>query len=357
MGNFSRWKLVDRDIVPGADHTSFRGESFAVLLALRKRKAIHLYIDCAAVVDLLRLIIHCLSTREQLPVFASPDIWNEIAWHIFNREHGEIQVTKIDAHQNWKTLADGRKRQEGFFSDVVDGQAKKSILQDHARLYAKVVRAVETDKTNKELLVQYHDFLCAVNDRCFEHKPQREVRVDSKPNFLDVLKCEQPFFYTGKIPQGMPDNFPYGPLFFQRFLTWWNCLTWGHGPPTSLLELYIDFAVATRTQVPVLVGYRKYHLRDQSTLADVHESSLLTQSKTWVHTIQWFQRNFPDCLPCPIHSKLRALHPFGYSIPCLGFPYRVQWQAGVSTADALWHYFHQGGKVKRSFASPWLPPK
>lgn len=111
----SKWQLIGRSIVPGMDHSSFRGESFAVLIALQSKKAIHLYVDCAAVVNLLQQIIECHSSGGQLPAFASPDIWNDIVWHIFNRRPGEVMVTKIEAHQNWKALSDGQKRLEGFF--------------------------------------------------------------------------------------------------------------------------------------------------------------------------------------------------------------------------------------------------
>ena len=351
----SDWKLLDRSIVPGTDHTSFRGESLAVLLALQKKRVLHLYVDCAAVVELLLQIIGCHGCCKLLPAFASPDIWNDIAWHIFNRQLDDVKVTKIEAHQEWKKLPAGRKRQEGVFSDAVDFQAKQSILYDQKKLYIKAERALKRDKSNKEHLIQYHDFLCAANDRCFEHKPPKAEGVQSKPLFSDVLQCIQPFFQNEAITESMPNNFTFGAVFYERFRTWWNSLVWGHGPPTSLLELYIDFALSTKTQVPVKVGYQKYCLRDQSTLADVHECSLLTQSKTWGHIIKWFQKNMIQCLPGAIHGKLRALHPFGYSIPVLGFPFRVQWSAGVSTAESLWQYFHQGDKLKRSFASPWLP--
>ena len=351
----SQWQLLCRSIVPGGDHTSFRGESFAVLLALQKRKRLTLYVDCAAVVDILNQILYCQRTGDPVPVFSSPDIWNNIAWHIFQRDPGAVHVEKIEAHQDWKALPSGKQRQAGFFSDVVDNQAKDSIRVDHKKLFSKINNAFERDKVNKEHLFLFHDFLCAANDRCFEHKQQNIEHVQSKPVFLEILPCFQPHFHTAAIDEGVPSNFPFGEIFFHRFRAWWNGLVWGSGPPTSLLELYFDFALSTNTQVPVVVGYRKYQLRDQSTLADVQEASLLTQSKTWVQIIKWFQKNIESCLPCPIQSKLRALHPFGYSIPCLGFPVRVQWHFGVSTADSLWQYFHQGDKIKRSFASPWVP--
>ena len=351
----SNWQLLSRSILQGGDHSSFRGESFAILLALQKRRKLTLYVDCAAVVDLLHQIVNCQLTLEPLPVFSSPDIWNVIAWHIMQRKKGDVAVVKIEAHQNWEALPKGKQRQTGFFSDMVDSQAKDSIRVDQKKLYSKINAAIERDRVNKEHLFQFHDFLCAANDRCFEHKPQNPGVAQSKPVFCEVLSGSQPFFHTVALEDCSAGTCPFGDVFFNRFRNWWNSLVWGSGPPTSLLELYFDFAISTQTQVPVVVGYRKYHLRDKSTLADVQESSLLTQSKTWIHFIKWLQKHYVDYMPCPIQSKLRALHPFGYSIPCLGFPLRVQWHAGVIAADALWLYFHQGDKIKRSLASPWSP--
>ena len=353
----SDWHLLGRSIVPGIDHTSFRGESFAILLALQAKKVITLYVDCAAVVDCIQTIIHCQNMREPLPTFSSPDIWNDIAWHLSHRNFGEVCVVKIEAHQNWKAMTPGTQRLKGFFSDAVDGQAKDAIRIDQKRLFHKISQIVVRDRINKDNLFLYHDFLCAANDCCFEHKQKCAEIPSSKPSFLEVLICIQPFFQVEPVHDVTPLDFPYGEVFYQRFRNWWNGLVWGHGPPTSLLELYIDFSLFTVSQVPVGIGYRKYALRDQSTLADVQESSLLTQSKTWIQIIKWFQKHQHGSMPCPIQSKLRALHPFGYSIPCLGFPLRVRWQAGVDTADSLWRYFHHGDKLKRSFAPPWHPKK
>ena len=97
-----------------------------MLIALQSRKVVHLYVDCAAVVSLLSDIIECHCNGGQLPQFASPDIWNDIRWHIVNRLPGEVAVTKIEAHQNWRrTLPEGSKRLEGFFSEIVDKTSKK----------------------------------------------------------------------------------------------------------------------------------------------------------------------------------------------------------------------------------------
>ena len=350
------WKLLSRSIIPGVDHSSFRGESYAILLALQAKRIVTLYVDCAAVVDLLGLVIQCRTNGETLPAFSSPDIWSDIAWHILNRDDGDVKVVKITAHQEWQKLGVGSKRLEGFFSEVVDFQAKDAIRIDQKTLYTKMLHFVEKDKIDKEHLFQFHDFLCAINDRCFEHKKQDCRTLQSKPVFSDILACVPPFHCTEPLPDTVEFHFPYGEVFYNRFRQWWNRLSWGFGPPTSLLELYFDFAIFSGSQVPVVVGYRRYQVRDKSTLADLQESSLLTQSKTWIQVIKWFQKHFSGSLPCPIQSKLRALHPFGYSIPCLGFPCRVGRLTGDTSADSLWFYFHQGDKLKRSLASPWHPP-
>ena len=183
----SKWKILGRSIVPGMDHSSFRGESFAVLIALQARKVVHLYVDCAAVVNLLLELIECHCNGGQVPQFASPDIWNDIRWHIVNRLPGEVAVSKIEAHQNWKTLPEGPKRKEGFFSEVVDKQAKNAILRDHSQLHTKVSRDFERANIDKEHLLQFHDFLCAANDRCFESIRSLKKQTYS-PNQL-LMKC------------------------------------------------------------------------------------------------------------------------------------------------------------------------
>lgn len=48
---------LDSQLVPGADHSSYRGDVYALFLALQKVWSAHLHLDCAAVVSILESML------------------------------------------------------------------------------------------------------------------------------------------------------------------------------------------------------------------------------------------------------------------------------------------------------------
>ena len=59
-----------------------------------------------------------------------PDVWDVIAWHLRQRDAGEVTISNVKAHVNWRTLDEGQMRKDAFFNNVVDGEAKKAVAAD-----------------------------------------------------------------------------------------------------------------------------------------------------------------------------------------------------------------------------------
>lgn len=82
---------------------------------------------------------------------------------------------------------------------------------------------------------------------------------------------------------------PWGETFACRVARWWSGLEWGEGPEMSLLEAYFNFAVTTKSMMPVRIGKGNGYwvLRDQSVEADIKPLDLNIQSAAWIRLMTW----------------------------------------------------------------------
>ena len=109
-----QWQLVERKILPSPDHSAYRGEVYAIFLALEHFWQVHINSDCAAVVKELDRMIHCFAEGATPTVKTHPDLWNPILAHLSLRRPGDVKVQKVKAHVDWKVLDNGTARREAF---------------------------------------------------------------------------------------------------------------------------------------------------------------------------------------------------------------------------------------------------
>ena len=345
-----QWQLVARKALPTPDHSSYRGEGFAVVLALQNFWKVHIHSDCAAVVDEVQhmLLNHALGVN--IVAKSHPDIWNVVAWHIQQRQPGDVKITKVKAHVEWQLLDQGAERQRAFFNAMVDLEAKKSVAADNFELWQKFERMFEHKKSVLRGLIKYHDFLWNVYERSFNIQP-RQKPCDVQPSFAELWR----FHGSGKIVpapcQQDLDNCPFGKKFAMRVLAWWNQIQWFEGSPVSVLEVYFDYCFESCSQMPVRMADNSWKLREDSVEADVSPLRLGLQNHAWLRFLRWWF----NCIQCPELQIVRsnAMFTYGPTITTWSINLRPRLLHGERVSSEIWQYLHSGGTTARNFKKPW----
>ena len=113
--------------VPGNDHTSYRGEIWAVIMALRDFRRVYVYSDCAAVVPNLLTAISAKQSGSKPQFTDHEDLWG-IVWDlVLNRAGDEVLVTKVKAHLDISTISDPFYRWLSFMNDKADALARRCL--------------------------------------------------------------------------------------------------------------------------------------------------------------------------------------------------------------------------------------
>lgn len=343
-----QWQLVAREVVPTPDHSSYRGEGYAVVLALQNFWKVHIHSDCAAVVDEVQRMIHDHALGVDIAVKSHPDIWSVVAWHIKQRLPGEVKITKVKAHVNWQQLDSGDAKQCAYFNAMVDLEAKKSVAADN--FWQKFETMWEQKKSVLQGLRKYHDFLWQVYERSFNVQP-RQRPCDTQPSFAE-LWC---FQGCGKILpapcQHDIDTCPFGKKFAMRVLAWWNQIQWYEGAPITVLEAYFDFCFESYSQMPVRMSDNSWKLREDCVEADVSSLRLGLQNHAWLRFLRWWF----NCIQCPELQIIRsnAMFSYGPTITTWSISMRPKLLRGERVSSELWQYLHSSGTTSRNFKRPW----
>ena len=349
------YRTVLRDLVPGADHSSYRGESWGLFHCLQSAFECTIYLDCEAVVNEFQRLLKLHECGLPLAIHSSPDIWSLIAWHISNRPLGVLRVVKVAAHVNWQSMQEGWSRQCAFFNAKVDEQAKKAVTHDHAGLFKRLCGIAKSKDVQAQHLHAYHDFLCCAAERCFQQTPASVPIPQEMPDFSTHLQFQSDCVVSPSIPVAVSKKCPFGEVFAERFLCWWQTLQWGAGSYTSSLELYFDFCNFTSSQVPVMIKKGVYRLRDDNLDADISDLALSKQTLIWNRALKWFLQFVSTPCFANLMPGLRCLHIVGYSILSIGFPCRINGRCKSDNMVQLWRYFHPPGAVKtrRDLKAAW----
>ncbi len=253
------------EIVPGCDHSSFHGESWAIVLVLQNYYKCRIYSDCGAVVAILEKLMEIRPPSLPWWLNKHADIWNLILQHVLKRPVGSIHITKVRAHQKWEVMDDGEAKWYGYANAHVDGVVKKHIQTKYKnQLKIAATLATKRDKA-KIALHDFHVYLSEVADRVFQKKNETHrsginqgPKDESTTDFRQEI-AQGPLIIIHSIDITTEDieACPYTPVFAQRMFDWFRKLEWpdesmaGHDSrPCSLLELYADFVLSTLTLAP-----------------------------------------------------------------------------------------------------------
>lgn len=226
------------------------------------------------------------------------------------------------------------------------------LTADHFALWYALGEVHSRKKVILQNMEQYHIFLLDVFQQFQETVALDSPCVQIQPDFQSLAETRGPFFAQPRLSEQLLHSCPFGHVFASRFADWWCELQWGEGLPVSFHELYVSFCLQTQTMAPVVLGQKRYGLRDLCHEADIAPLSFVLQLNVWDKMIMWWMRLSHQ--PMPI-QRVDALHKYGYSYRVKGFMQRPILHNVETMGQELWRYFHpqNPGRTRRSLQFAW----
>eukprot|EP00438_Fugacium_kawagutii_P000985 Skav221362 [mRNA] locus=scaffold2286:51833:53251:+ [translate_table: standard] len=287
-------------VLEGADHSAYRGEVWAVVLALQHHYYMTLYTDCAAVVSVLQHLISARLTGSQ-PTFGDhEDLWC-IAWELLlTRPVGCVEVQKVKSHQTPASLIDLHERWKADMNNRVDKLAKDLVRRFCVGYTRRLQQHCKTLIFKRNMLQQFYMMWGSMNERAMQLVKERAPsRCGVMPHFSENIDTAQLVQLDCVVPLNALQHCLYGRLFMERVIEYFSELEWDFTKPAvSLLELYADFSLATGTLTPVLLtraslgltaGPKVYRLRDQCMVADMAASHQVASANMATLPLVWTQ--------------------------------------------------------------------
>ena len=342
-------EVVATSPMPGIDHNSYRAEIFAVLLVLQNIYLPIIYCDCLGVVDKLNSLVE--SHQQQLPPkFCDHwDIWIQVWEQIVRRPPGSIQIIKVRAHVDHTKLICPIEKWKAISNDRVDKLAKQVVI-DWEPVFSNAKQAYDEIIKQKQMHLELCKIIVDIGNISVVKPSEPEVIQTEAPVSFDNLTpdCRECLHFPVVCPEV---KCPFGDIFLQRVVTWAKKLQWPHVAQgeISMLELYIDFVLDTKTLTPVPVKYAKdgrvtsYGLRDIDPNAKIIVHTLAQQNIIWNRFLKWVSGS-GVCL-WPIHDTISSncLGHVGYSLRSPAILNRPILSCGNQSCHVLYKLFHTGG--------------
>lgn len=339
---------VVREILPYQDHSSYRAEVFAVILAMEKFWSVDIHADCEAVVSQFHAICDAVDRGGSVILGHHADLWGQVLWHLRQRKAGAVQMFKVKAHVTDVSGLSEVQRLHAWGNANADQSAKKAVRVDHGALFQKMEAIVLERSMVFQRMCTFQDLLVTVCDRFLEAAPRKEVPVEC-PDWIALTKVSGPLVVLPCMSVDYIKGCPYTVAFAERFQSWIKGVQWGDGE-ISCLEIYVAFALDTGMMVPVQIRDKVYALRTDSVEADQFKLDLSRQSRVWIRFLQWWLKGIES--PIPMHD-VKALRPLGFSIAVKGFKKRPRLSGAIDAMNNLWRYFQQTVGTHKTMCRPW----
>eukprot|EP00438_Fugacium_kawagutii_P029601 Skav235415 [mRNA] locus=scaffold924:108827:114000:- [translate_table: standard] len=350
-------------VLPGNDHSAYRGEVWAVVLVLQQYHRVIIYTDCAAVLTVCQ---HLLSARVtgSLPRFGEhEDLWSLVWEMILTREPGCIQLCKVKAHQDLTSVHDPHLHWMAYMNARVDTLAKDLVKQYCTGNIRALQQHNKALQYNRKMLHQFFDMWNCMNHEAMEVVKQRAApRTGAMPVFSVDVDLQNLSDLQCNVSDADIRSCLYGSTFIQRVIAYFNGLQWDFSKPAvSLLELYADFSIFTGSLTPVLLtraslgltaGPKVYRLKDDNIVADMTFCDLQNQSRVWQRTIKWLLQHWIAC-PWTTLTKTHSLGRLGYTVEQNGLMGRPNFRSGSTVYTRLWQYFHTDVGIRRAMNRKW----
>eukprot|EP00438_Fugacium_kawagutii_P007365 Skav218578 [mRNA] locus=scaffold2610:471827:475942:+ [translate_table: standard] len=347
-------------VLPGGDHSAYRGEVWAVIQALQRFHCLVLHTDCAAVVANCERLLSARAAGS-LPYYDDhEDLWTQVWELLLTRPVHCLRVVKVKAHQDLQQLSDPYQRWLADMNNRVDALAKRLVKQYTVGCQRQLQKFCKSKHDNVVMLHSFFRMWGEMNAKAVEAaQKHRAPRMGTMPVFQLEITPAALVKLVCVIPACDMEHCLYGAAFLERVQHYFHQLEWDFGQKAvSLLELYCDFTLFTGTLAPVLLpgrtagGPKVYRLRDQSTLADMAENTLQDQSRVWQRTIKWLLQHWSGC-PWASLVKTDSLAKFGYTVDQNGLLGRPRFRSDTLVCSRLWSFFHTREGTRRSLGRRW----
>lgn len=360
---------IDKNFVPGQDHSSYRGEVVSILRGLENMYRGIMYTDCAAALTIYQKLQQAVKEGQNLPNVDHQDLWSLVWIHLTHRPCGCVNLAKVKSHQVEANIVDPHQLWLAAGNNYVDGEAKSVVVQN--TIHRKVVAAVKSRQQLTTLTAAYYDYVCEVADRSFElaKETRRCARLEAesqmeRPTFDNLIPPHVQESASITPWEELPRQCPYGEIFYRRFSQWYATVQWPVNPQggvmgyVSLLELYFNFVVCTGTETPISTARRGqpscYRLLDQDVLLQTKAWSLSQHTRVWCLFWNW-------CLKSQVfvEQHLKASNQYldhvGYSMQSVCLVGRPRLQHSRDTYQSMWNYFHRPEGRRKTTAAPLRP--
>ena len=277
---------------------------------------------------------------------------------IIKRRPEDIRIEKVKAHQDPERIEDPHQRWCAKGNETADMNAKRAITEDAADIYQERQNAAESQTKRLQELIKYHQYLVEAQTEVLRvEQPQKQ-----EPKAAEWIEpCPEAKYPP--VPNMEPaERCPFGAEFYWRVAKWATRLKWrttecqrctaiNQDQPNdvSYLELYIDFRLATHSDVPINMTTAEertthkiphYELRDRHVEADNKGNPpLATQSRTWICFIKWAEKNQATLFHANHKAKARSAARFGCARLLQGLDRRPQLAKGSQAFQYLLQYF------------------
>ena len=348
-------------MIPGSDHSSFRSEVYAILVAVSAYKHLIIYTDCEAALQGLVYILDCLE-RDITPTFLDhADLWN-IMYNTIKRHQTIVSVIKVKAHSEHRfhsTPFDQWCSQSNAF---VDKEAKQSILIDNSDIFQAFHNQHDCLIGNRSALQEILRFQADIATKSFHNRVQTQIQ-------------QEQHLATGFVPRGPfitmdctlsleeCSECKFNQVFLHRLATWAVSLQWDLNTheTTSLFELMLSYIYTTGhyppfpvRKYPNNINNRAQHwiLRDQNPTVDFQGFNCSDLLSGFTRCVNWTKKHlqvslFPD-LPKP---DVVALSRYGFKGKTAG----IRARALLPHQDSIDNYCnqHMCGKKHFKLPIPW----
>ncbi len=349
-------KSYDQQMVPGFEQSSFIAEMFALLLVLNKFYTVTIYCDCQTVCDLMQAALERNGCGTGPWMFS--EIWRCINSHIQQRPPDAIKIHKVKAHCSGATAMTKHQEWLVWGNNKVDQLAKETIQVLHRSLYLKLLKQYQTVQTNRQDVYEVYQFWAMACLKCIKEEAiltkQKRQDITFSPEIPALVFSCSVSYMSHSFSHSQFLAFPWGPIFLWRICWWFNQLGWpspqcNQGRDVSLVELYVDFMLATGTRSPRNIftaqesrtkGYSNYILDDLSGRADVEPSTLAKQTEVWVRALTWLQKHVQGgFFPTVFVDRSKSLAAIGCSLWYRGLALRPTLSNGTEASKTLNSYF------------------
>ena len=355
------FRLIKRGRVPRIAQNSYAAELTAVLEALNTYQTITIYSDCQAVVHQVKRIQETPHAGHLKKNGQYNEPWEAIRHHIQQRRPEDPRIEKVKAHQDPEKIQDQNQRWRAKGNQCADTNAKKAITEDAAQTLQERKQAAERLTETLEQLTNYQQYLIEAQSEVLKvEQPQKQ---DAKPSEW-VMPCPNAHHNPTPHIEQQAQQCPFGAEFCWRVAEWAKQLQWcepqcqrcsaiqqDQPNDISYLELYIDFRLATHSDVPINITtpeertkhkIPRYELRDRHIEADSKGNpTLATQSRTWICFIKWAEKQQIAFFHAEHKEKARSAARFGYARLLQGLNKRPQLAKGSQAFQYLLQYFRQ----------------